>query len=62
LSGDGSGNSSFATTTIIASLGSLVSATQKEEREKDKQKGAKRRKLQLRALKKKERGIPVPFQ
>jgi hypothetical protein len=39
LGGDDGGVSSIATTTTIASLGSLVSVTQKEERENDKHKG-----------------------
>ncbi len=39
MGGDDGGVSSIATTTTIASLGSLVSVTQKEERENDKHKG-----------------------
>jgi hypothetical protein len=62
LSGDGSGGSSFATTIVVASLGSLVSAMQNEERKKEKQRGTKRKNLQLRALKKKEKRAPIPFQ
>jgi hypothetical protein len=37
LGGDGSGVSSIVATTIVASLGSLVSVAQKEERENNKQ-------------------------
>ncbi len=39
MGGNGSGGSSFATTFVIASLHSLISVVQKEERENDKQKG-----------------------
>jgi hypothetical protein len=39
LGGDGSGGNNFATTSVIASLHSLISVMQKEERKNDKQKG-----------------------
>jgi hypothetical protein len=43
LGGDGSGGSSFGATTAIASLRSLVSIAQKEERENDdRQRGTNR--------------------
>lgn len=62
MSGDGNGGSSFVTTIVVASLVSFVSAMQKEEREKDRQRGTKREKIQLRAFKKKEKRTLVPFQ
>jgi hypothetical protein len=38
MGGDGSGSSSFAATSAVASLRSIVSAAQKEEKENDRQK------------------------
>jgi hypothetical protein len=40
MGGDGSG--SFAATTAVASLSSIVSAAQKEEKENDRQRGTNR--------------------
>jgi hypothetical protein len=37
LGGDGNGGNSFVATIVVASLRSLVSAMQKEEKENDKQ-------------------------
>ncbi len=42
LGGDGNGGSNFATTIVVVSLPSLVSATQKEERKNIKQRGTNR--------------------
>jgi hypothetical protein len=65
LGGDGSGVSSVATTTTVASLGSVVSVAQKEEKGHDKHRGTninKEKKMQLGAFRKHEKKVPIPFQ
>jgi hypothetical protein len=57
LNDNGNGDNNFVVTITIVSLCSLISATQKKEREKNKQKGTMRKNLQSKAIRKKKGGF-----